>query len=397
MKLRIHSILRLLAACALLCMAALPVCAAESVGGAEYCFSTEDFLNAPSPADGVYLRSLPDETLGVLRLGSRTLRSGDVLPAEDLNSVVFSPAGACDARACVSYSPIWGDKLGEDAVLTVRLRSGENQPPVARDVRLETYRNLEKAGRLDAEDPEGGLLTYRIVQTPKRGTLRIEDDGTFVYTPKPRKVGDDCFTYTVCDPSGAESEEATVSITILKPMDRATYADMRGDSAEFEALWLRSSGLLAGGEVSGHLCFRPEQTVTRGEFLAMAMDLANIAPDYFAEAAFCDSDAAPLWMRGYLCSAQRRGIVQGVRRPEGLCFCPHAPVTRAEAAVMARNILDLDPPDSSSVFADDAVPAWAGPSVAALARAGIPLRGAADAPLTRRDAACMLYRMSKLL
>ena len=102
-------------------------------------------------------------------------------------------------------------------------------------------------------------------------------------------------------------------------------------------------------------------------------------------------------MRGYLCSALRRGIVQGVRRPEGLCFCPHAPVTRAEAAVMARNILDLDPPDSSSVFAGDSVPAWAGPSVEALANAGIPLRGAADAPLTRRDAACMLYQMSKLL
>ena len=397
MKLRIHSILRLLAACALLCMAALPVCAAESVGGAEYCFRTEDFLNAPSPADGVYLRAVPDEALGALRLGARTLRSGDILPAEDLDAVVFSPAAACDAQACVSYSPIWGDTLGEDAVLTVRLRSGKNQPPVARDVQLETYRDLEKAGILDAEDPDGEVLTYRIVQTPKRGSLRIEADGSFVYTPKPRKVGTDRFTYTVSDPSGAESEEATVFIEILKPMDRAAYADMQGDSAEFEALWLRSTGLLAGGEVSGHLSFRPEQTVSRGEFLTMAMDLAGIAPDTDAEPTFCDSDAAPAWMRGYLCGALRRGIVRGVRRPEGLCFCPHAPVTRAEAAVIARNILELEPPDSSSVFAGDSVPAWAGPSVAALANAGIPLRGEPDAPLTRRDAACMLYQISRLL
>ena len=397
MKLRIRSISFLVAACALLCTAALPVCAAESVAGAEYCFSTEDFLNAPSPADGVYLRAVPDEALGVLRLGARTLRSGDVLPAEALSSVVFSPAEACDAQACVSYSPIWGDKLGEDAVLTLRLRSGENQPPVARDMTLETYRDLEKAGRFDAEDPDGEVLTYRIVQTPKRGSLRIEDDGTFVYTPKPRKVGADRFTYVVSDPSGAASEEATVSIEILKPMDRAAYADMAGDSAEFEALWLRASGLLEGGEVSGHLCFRPEQTVSRGEFLTMSMDLAGIAPDECVEPTFCDSGAAPEWMRGYLCSALRRGLVRGVRKAEGLCFCPHAPITRAEAAVMARNILDLAPPDSSSVFADAAVPAWAVPSVAALARAGIPLRGSPDAPLTRRDAACMLYQMSRLL
>ena len=395
MNLRNHFIA--LALCAALCIPAIPASAAESVGGAEYCFRAEDFLTSPSPASGVYLRGVPDETLGTLRLGARALRSGDVLPADALDSVVFVPARACDDQACVSYSPIWGDTLGEDAVLTVRLRSGENQAPIARDVKLETYRDLEKTGRFDAEDPDGEVLTYRIVQTPKRGSLRVEDDGTFLYTPKPHKVGTDRFTYTVCDPSGAESEEATVTIEILKPMDKATYADMQGDRAEFEALWMRSSGLLEGSEVTGHLCFRPEETVTRAEYLVMVMKLADIAPETDAEPTFCDSDAAPAWMRGYLCSALRRGIVQGIRRPEGLCFCPHAPVTQAEAAVIARNILDLEFPDSSSVFAGDAVPAWAGPSVAALAEAGIPLRGEADAPLTRRDAACMLYQISRLL
>ena len=396
MKLRIR-FARLLALCALLCVPALPVCAAESVGGAEYCFSTEDFLNAPSPADGIYLRAVPDQKLGALRLGARTLRSGDVLPAEELSSVVFAPAEACDALASVSYSAIWGDTLGENAELTIRMRSGENRPPLARDVTLETYRDLEKAGRFDAEDPDGDALTYRIVQTPKRGSLRIEDDGCFVYTPKPHKVGADRFTYTVSDPSGAESAEATVSIEILKPMDRATYADMDGDRAEFEALWLRSSGLLQGGEVTGRLCFRPEQTVSRGEFLTMAMDLADLAPETDAEPTFCDSDAAPAWMRPYLCSALRRGIVRGIRTSEGLCFCPHAPITQAEAAVIARNILDLELPDSSSVFAGDSVPAWAGPSMEALSRAGVSLSAEPDAPMTRRDAACMLYQLSKLL
>ena len=396
MKPQIH-FARLLALCALLCVPVLPVCAAESAGGAEYCFRTEDFLNAPSPADGIYLHAVPDQRLGDLHLGARTLRSGDVLPAEALSSVVFSPTGACDAPARISYSAIWGDTLGEEAELTIRLRSDENQPPVARDVQLETYRDLEKTGRFDAEDPDGDELTYRIVQTPKRGSLRIEDDGSFVYTPKPHKVGTDRFTYTVTDPAGAESSEATVTIEILKPVDRATYADMQGDSAEFEALWLRSSGLLRGGEVAGRLCFRPEQTVSRGEFLTMAMELADIAPETDAASTFCDSDAAPAWMRPYLCSALRRGIVRGVKRPEGLCFCPHAPITQAEAAVIARNILDLAPPDSSSVFAGDSVPAWAGPAVSALAGAGVPLRGSPDAPMTRRDTACMLYQISKLL
>ncbi len=370
----------------------------ESVGGADYCFTAEDFMTSSVPGSGVYLCEVPEQDVGTLRFGGRTLHTGDILPTDALSSVVFHPARAVDAVTCLSYYTIWDDKLSDETVLTIQLRSGKNQCPIAKDGNLETYRNLPKSGTFDASDPDGDTLTYTIVDTPKRGTIQIENDGSFVYTPKENKVGKDSFTYTVTDPSGSISEKGTISVEILKPMDTATYADMAGDPNEFEALWMRASGLMEGSQVTGRLCFRPEETVSRGEYLVMTMALAGLAPEEGTQCVFADADQTPEWMQGYLCSALRQGVIRGIRRADGLCFCPQNPITGAQAAVIAQNILKLDADETKTVFADsNTVPAWAAHSMDALRQAGISLPSNATAPMTRRDAACMLYRMSRLM
>ncbi len=392
---------RLLIVCLMLAVLLVPAAAAtvESVGGESYCFQAEDFMQSPTPGNGIYLCEVPDASLGTLYYGSRALKTGDVLSADTLSSIVFTPVEACDATACVSYYTIWDDSLSDESVLTIQLRSGENQAPVAKDVTLETYKNLEKTGTFDASDPDGDKLTYNIVTTPKRGTLKVNDDGTFVYTPKENKVGSDRFTYTVTDPSGSVSEEATVSIEILKPMDKATYADMQGDPSEFEAMWMRNTGLLEGSELTGQLCFHPDEIVSRGEYLVMVMELAGMEPDTAElECSFADYAQTPEWMAPYLCTALRHGIVRGANTPEGLCFCPDAPITQAQAAVIAQNILQLDSSEEMAVFAqDDAIPTWAASSLDCLSQAGISFSPAVTEPMNRRDTACMLYQISKLL
>lgn len=400
MKLRTHFSLRLAMICLAVGALALSAAAADvQCVGLEPCaLGAEDFLTSPTPGSGIYLCEVPDAAVGRLMCGERVLKTGDVLSADMLSRVVFRSAEPQDAVACVSYYTIWDDKLSDESVLTIRLRSGENHPPRASDLHLETYKNLERSGRLEAEDPDGDRLTYALGKAPRRGEVRIEEDGSFVYTPKQNKVGTDSFTYTATDEQGAVSCEATVTVEILKPMDKAAYADMGGDAAEFEALWLRSTGLLQGDRVTGKLCFRPEETVSRGDYLVMAMTLADISPTpEDAVCTFADADSAPEWMRPYLACAMRRGIVRGIRRPEGLCFCPHAPVTQAQAAVMAQRILGMEDGGTSAVFASDsAVPAWAQRAVGALREAGVRLSGE-DVPLTRRDTACMLYQLSSLL
>ena len=68
-------------------------------------------------------------------------------------------------------------------------------------------------------------------------------------------------------------------------------------------------------------------------------------------------------------------------------------LTRAEAAVMLQNILDLPQSQEAAVFSEDcAVPVWAQASVSALESAGISIPVTTSAEnLTRREAAELLY------
>ena len=68
-------------------------------------------------------------------------------------------------------------------------------------------------------DPEGGDLQYCIGEgdlNPVHGTATIID-GSLVYNPDPGFVGNDVFSYTVCDPMGASTQE-TVLITVNEEM-----------------------------------------------------------------------------------------------------------------------------------------------------------------------------------
>lgn len=61
-----------------------------------------------------------------------------------------------------------------------------------------------------ANDP----LTARKVTDPAHGTVVLNPDGSFTYTPKPDYSGPDSFTYRACDDDGGCSEPATVNISV---------------------------------------------------------------------------------------------------------------------------------------------------------------------------------------
>ena len=62
-------------------------------------------------------------------------------------------------------------------------------------------------------DPEGGALTAVKVANPTRGTVTVNANGSFTYTPNANYNGPDSFTYRVSDGS-ANSATVTVSITV---------------------------------------------------------------------------------------------------------------------------------------------------------------------------------------
>lgn len=54
---------------------------------------------------------------------------------------------------------------------------------------------------------------YSIAEGPSHGTVTMNEDGTFLYTPLHGYTGQDVFTYQICD-SGSMCVESTVTITI---------------------------------------------------------------------------------------------------------------------------------------------------------------------------------------
>ncbi|MEE1036805.1 MAG: Ig-like domain-containing protein [Oscillospiraceae bacterium] len=361
--------------------------AAEVESGSVYCFSAGDF----SPEEnltGICITDLPESSVGTILLGTRVLREGDILTANQVSQMTFSPLlTEQDASAQVGYLPIYADRVDPSAAMTIAIRGKEDKAPVAEDMAVETYKNLPNTAKLKVSDPEGQAMAFTITRQPRRGTVTIGEDGSFTYTPKKNKVGVDSFTYTATDPAGKVSREATVTITILKPTDATQYTDTIGKSCRFAAEWMKHTGIFVGESVAENPCFSPEKPVTRGEFVTMLVKALEITPEEeITHTGY--TDEIPLWLQPYLAAAVRSGLTAGL--PEQETFGADMPITGAEAAVMLQNALDLT---VETVAADSESPDWAATALSALEDNGITLDAG---ELTRGQAAEVLYQTAKL-
>ena len=386
---RTRIVCAMLAACCLLGVCA-GVSALEVECDSTYCFSAEDF-SAEETVSGICITGLPDASTGTVMLGSRVLRTGDILTADQLAQMTFSPLQTLeDQDAVVTYLPIYEDRVAPAVTMTIAIRGKEDKAPVAEDSAVETYKNLPNEGRLKVSDPEGQAMTFTVTRQPKRGAVEVREDGTFLYTPKKNKVGVDSFTYTATDPAGNVSREATVTIQIMKPSDATQYTDTVGQSCRFAAEWMKNTGLFVGEKIGGALCFNSDRSVSRGEFLAMMVKALNIPVD--EEADFTGyTDEAPQWLKPYLAAALRSGLTAGVQTLEAGAFGAYDSITGGEAAVMLQNAMDLT---VSAAALEDAEDSWAAAAVAAMNENGIAIT--AGDTLTRGQVAEILYQASAL-
>lgn len=86
----------------------------------------------------------------------------------------------------------------EGALLLVR-RSLFNQIPTSAPVQIKTLANGQIVGTLGAIDPEGDTLSYTLTGIPTQGTVQVNPDGTYIYTPGPDYPGYDRFTVALND------------------------------------------------------------------------------------------------------------------------------------------------------------------------------------------------------
>ena len=294
--------------------------------------------------------------------------------------------------ACILCLLLTAGTAGAVEVETVSVTRTEtvNLAPIAENLELRTYRETSVGGTLQAVDPEGDLLTFRLCAEPKKGTL-ILNGANFVYTPDPRRKGKDSFSYTAVDTHGNVSAEAMVTVRIDKPSGKICYADLDGDPLAYAALRLAEENVFIGEKVGSSWCFNADQPVTRGEFLTMCATMTGMQPlDGITRTGFYDDDGIAHWLKPYVSAALMCGVVQGSAGDNGrIVFDPDRTITAAEAAVMLNSFLLITDTAGSASLGD--VPVWAAKAVGNLTAIEICTADfRAELSMTRRDAAAML-------
>lgn len=108
-----------------------------------------------------------------------------------------------------------GCSLNDDDKRTPPKNQPDDTVPTAQAGSFSTQADTPISDSLMATDPDANPndLIYAVESEPSQGTLMLNADGAFTYTPNATVTGMDQFTFTVSDDSGM-SEVATVDITI---------------------------------------------------------------------------------------------------------------------------------------------------------------------------------------
>src|SRR5690606_1534002 len=124
-----------------------------------------------------------------------------------------------------------------------------NDAPIANNdeytIDEDTTLNVDPAGILTNDsDADGDTLTALLVSGPQNGTLTLNEDGSFSYTPTADFSGVDGFSYVVNDGT-SDSDVATVTINVTPANDAPVASDDEYTIEEDSELVVEASGMLA--------------------------------------------------------------------------------------------------------------------------------------------------------
>lgn len=236
-------------------------------------------------------------------------------------------------------------------VMTAAMFSGMSEAglaagssPVAENLELKTYRNTSVGGTLSAFDPDGDALSFEITTNPVKGSIELEDDGSFIYTPLDNKKGRDYFGYKAVDAEGNYSQEATVIIKIEKQLKDVAYSDMEGRAEAYAAVALAEKGMYIGEKIGNDYCFHPDEGISRGEFISLCMQLSGRPViKGVLDTGYSDDESIPKWMKVYVTAAAMCGAEKGVETEEGRVFNSTELIDISEAAEILNKAINISP------------------------------------------------------
>jgi hypothetical protein len=208
-------------------------------------------------------------------------------------ATVSTPAGA----AASSFADVLGDLLGpiqafiEGAALLVR-RTLFNEAPTVNPVQLTGQTEGPITGTIGAVDPEDDPLTFTISGAPRYGTVAVDRNGEYIYTPGPAFAGTDSFSVTatdtgfhinLLDPFRPAGTAASVSVARGAVAPALRFQFIYGSGSQFWSPQARAALESAATQLGSYFVVSSPVTVTyrvTGEFSPLSATLAEAGSSF---------------------------------------------------------------------------------------------------------------------
>ncbi len=179
-------------------------------------------LTRAQPA-GLFANDTDADAGTTLTLSTHTQPANGTVSVNSNGTFTYTPNNGYIGPDSFTYRCTDGALLSNVATVNITVVTGPNVRPVANNdgynATEETTLNVSAPGLLTNDsDADGDAMTAVLVTGPANGSLTLNPDGSFSYTPASNFAGSDSFTYTAND-IGGPSAVKTVSITVANTND----------------------------------------------------------------------------------------------------------------------------------------------------------------------------------
>jgi endonuclease I len=137
---------------------------------------------------------------------------------EDDGSITYIPAEGFSGEDTFTYTICDADEEPECSTATITVTVKDEGSPVANDDTIVVDMNLSEYtinSLLNNDEVIDDAVIASISATDSRGTIMLNDDGSISYTPEAGYMGEDTFTYSLCDDDQPEATCSTATVTII--------------------------------------------------------------------------------------------------------------------------------------------------------------------------------------
>ncbi|MEA4846509.1 MAG: DUF4347 domain-containing protein, partial [Clostridiaceae bacterium] len=181
----------------------------------------------------IRIEELPDASDGELKLDGTAITAGQEIVAADIGDITFEPAADFFGDASFTWKASDGTDFSDSAATMTLDIEGVNDAPTASAHTFTTDEDVTLNGSLTgyAGDVDGDTLTYTKVSDPSHGTITVNLNGSFTYTPEANYNGTDSFDWSVSDGKAAPVT-ATATITVNAVNDVPTVSNNSKNGTE---------------------------------------------------------------------------------------------------------------------------------------------------------------------